>query len=148
MRRGQGRILRFLAVLALASPAALSAQGRVPLQDVATAVAAYWAEGDAAGLASLVSDAGARLHLEGERHPALPPRQVRATLEDMFGDVRRGSVSVERAEQMDGSPPRGWAELRWDTVPPGMAEPVAHRVFIGFMEDGDRWRIAEIRVMR
>lgn len=130
-------------------PACLLAQEPAPaLADVAVAVAAYWGQGDAQGLASVVSDGGARLHLEGERHPALAARQVRATLEDLFGERQRGRVVVEKAERVGGAPPRGWAELRWETAPPGAAEAVAYRVFVGFVGDGGRWRIDEIRVLR
>lgn len=136
-----------LAAAALAS--GLAAQEPTPpLEDVAVAIAAYWAEGDAAGLASVVDDAGAGLHLEGERHPALAPRQVRATLEDLFGERRGGSVVVEHTERVGGAPPRAWAELRWTTVTAGTADPLSYRVFVGFVEAGGRWRIDEIRVLR
>ena len=119
-----------------------------PMEAVAAAVAAYWAAGDAGGVASVVADAGARLDLEDERHPALAPRQVRATLDDLFGDRRRGGVRVERTERSGGAPARAWAELRWETAADGTSETVVYRVFVGFVAAEGRWRIDQIRVLR
>ena len=141
---------RALAVLAtlLAAPPLGAQEPAPPLGDVAVAVAAYWSRGDAEGLAAVVSAGGARLHVEDERHPALAPRQIRATLERLFGQHRRGTAAVTRTERLEGAPPRGWTELRWETAPPDSPQTVAYRVFVGFVGADGRWRIEEIRVIR
>lgn len=119
-----------------------------PLDAVAAAIAAYWAAGDAGGLASVVAEDGARVDLEDERHPALTRRQVRARLDDLFADGARGRVVVQRTERAGGVPARAWAQLRWEAALPRTQEAVAYQVFLGFVAVDGRWRIDQIRVLR
>ncbi len=134
---------------ALTVAAALRAQEPdPPLADVAVAVAAYWADGDAAGIASVVAARGATLHLDDEDHPAASSRQVRAALEGLLGGGPTGSVRVEHTQRVGGTPTRGWAELGWNAAPAGARRPERLTIFVGFVEEQGRWRISEIRLLR
>jgi hypothetical protein len=135
----------FFLALALALTGVLvghsSAHAQQPsLRDVTSTVASCWTGRDANGIAELLSRAGVALHLFDESHPAAGVRQARAALSELF--ERGGSARITRVEELGGSPQRGYAELTWE------AQSQRYVVFVGFVREGDGWRIAEIRVLR
>ena len=145
-------ILRTLALalaLALVPPGdtrAQTAPQQAPLAAVVAAAAGSWSAGDADGIAQVLSPAGVALHLFGESHPAAGVRQARAALAELLG--RGGSARVVRVEMLDGAPQRGFAELSWEVSAPGSPEGLRNVVFLGFVLEGDSWKIAEVRVFR
>ena len=139
-------ILRTLA-LALAPPGdtrAQSAPQQAPI--AAVAAAGSWSAGDADAIAQVLSPAGVALQLFGESHPAAGVRQARTALAELLG--RDGSARVVRVEMLGGAPQRGFAELSWEVSAPGSPEGLRNVVFLGFVLEGDSWKIAEIRVFR
>ena len=135
--------LALLGVVVGHSPAAAQ-QG--PLGSVASVVAGCWSRGDADGIADLFSRDGVALHLLEENHPAAGVRQARAALAELF--EKGGSARVSRVESLGGNPPRGFAELSWEVRATGSDQGLAYTVFVGFVREGDAWRIGEIRVLR
>jgi ketosteroid isomerase-like protein len=129
--------LALMGVLVGHSPALAQ---QASLREVASTVAGCWTRRDADGIAELLSRDGVALHLFDESHPAAGVRQARAALAELF--ERGGSARITRVEELGGSPQRGFAELAWD------AQSLRYVVFVGFVREGDGWRIAEIRVLR
>jgi len=143
-------ILRTLALaLALASPGdtrAQTAPQQAPIAAVAAVGGGSWSTGDADDIAQVLSPAEVAIHLFGESHPAAGVRQARAALAELLG--RDGSARVVRVEMLGGAPQRGFAELSWEVSAPGSPEGLRNVVFLGFVLEGDSWKIAEIRVFR
>ena len=147
MTRPRSRIL----VLALAlvgvvvghSPAGAQQSS---LGGVASVVAGSWSRRDADGIAELLSRNGVALVLFDESHPAAGVRQARAALAELF--AKSGTARVARVEDLGGTPQRGFAELAWDVRAPGSDEGLRYVVFVGFVREGEAWRIGEIRVLR
>jgi hypothetical protein len=133
--------LALMGVLVGHSPARAQALG-----SVASSVAGSWGRRDADGIAQLLSPAGVALHLFEESHPAAGVRQARAALAELL--ERGGSARVARVEDLGGSPQRGFAELTWSVRASGSDQGLEHTVFVGFVREGDAWRIGEIRVLR
>ncbi len=151
IRRGDGTrssawLATSLALLALAVGVSSTAAQQPPLRSVASVVATSWSDGDAEGIARLLSPSGVALHLLGRSQLAAGVRQARAALSELF--ERSGPARVVRAEELGGSPQRGFAEIRWDVTEPGTPDAMRYVVFLGFVGDGDGWRIAEVRVLR
>ena len=122
----------------------LSAQQ--PLSDAADAVASSWAGGDADAIARVLSPGGVALHLLDQSQPAAGVRQARAALADLL--TGGGSARVVRVEELGGTPRRGFAELDWEVRDPGSPGGLRYVVFLGFVEEEEGWRIAELRVLR
>jgi hypothetical protein len=129
--------LALVGVLVGHSPA--RAQG-VSLNGAASVVAGCWNRRDADGIADLLSRSGVALHLGDESHPAAGVRQARAALAELF--AKGGNARVTKVEDLGGTPQRGFAELSWDV------QELKYTVFVGFVREGDAWRIGEIRVLR
>ena len=144
--RSRTWLVTSLALLALAAGVSSTAAQETPLRPVASAVATSWSDGDADGIARLLSPSGVALNLLGRSQPAAGVRQARAALSELF--ERSGAARVVRAEELGGSPQRGFAEIRWDVTEPGTPDAMRFVVFLGFVGDSDGWRIAEIRVLR
>jgi hypothetical protein len=124
-----------------------SGGGQQPsLASVAATAAGYWSQRDADGLARVLSPGGVALHLLDESHPAAGVSQARTALSDLLG--RGGRAQVTRAEQLVGSPPRGFAELGWEVMAPGSPAALRYVILLGFVLEDDAWRISEIRVLR
>jgi ketosteroid isomerase-like protein len=147
MRR-MARTIWLAAALALAGPLVgnSSAAAQSSLSSVAGSVASAWAQGDADAVARLISPGGVALHLLDQSQPAAGVRQARAALAELMG--RRGSARLMKVEELGGAPARGFAELQWEVTEPGSPEGLRYVVFLGFVAEGDGWRIAEIRVLR
>ena len=130
----------------VASSVASGDEQQPSLAGVAAAVAGYWSQRDADGLARVLSSGGVALYLLDESHPAAGVRQARAALSDLLD--RGGRAQVTRAEQLGGAPPRGFAELGWEVTAPGSPAALRYVIFVGFVLEDDAWRISEIRVLR
>lgn len=146
-------VARPLAVVAAAALAAASSPGALPAQErglesVASLLAQVWDAGDAEGIAAFVSRSGARVDLGESRKGSLAPRQAASVLRRLFLHQHRGSASLARSSVVGGEPPRGFAELRWRTTTDGTTEPELRTVFVGFVREEGRWRVAEIRLLR
>ena len=145
------RAVALLAALVLPRDSVTSAVASSTVQEpslatVAAAVAGYWSQRDADGLARVLSPGGVALHLFDESHPAAGVRQARAALSDLLG--RGGGARVTRAEDLGGAPRRGLAELGWEVTAPGSPAALRYVIFLGFVVEGEAWRISEIRVLR
>jgi len=111
-------------------------------------VAGAWSDGDLAALHELLDAAGVRFRDAAGEHGRLDPRKARAVVRRLWSEHRGGRVLVERSAVVGGSPTRGFAHLRWRTVPEGTSEPVSYTLFVGMVHGPAGWRIYELRVLR
>jgi hypothetical protein len=146
MRFARPRAWALVIALAALCLGSSGAAAQTSLATVAGSVAGAWAQGDADGVARLLSPGGVALHLLDQNQPAAGVRQARAALEELLG--RRGSARLMRVEELGGAPPRGFAELQWEVAEPGSPDGLRYVVFLGFVAEADGWRIAEVRVLR
>jgi hypothetical protein len=117
------------------------------LQEVALAFAQAWVDGDGEALEGMMETGGIRLHLLGEEHLVIPPRQARRSLMSFLERYEGGEAEVPRASQIGGDPTRGFAEIRWGCRVSGTPEPVIFTLFVAFARTGAEWRVTEIRIL-
>jgi hypothetical protein len=129
-------------VLGLAAPV----QAQSDLGSAAATFARAWRSNDAGAIVDALAPDGVRLQLVGERPAGLPARQARAALSEFLGSRATGGLEGPRLQELGGTPERGSAEFRWQTVVQGTSEPMVHTIFVGFTRIGAGWRINEIRV--
>jgi hypothetical protein len=119
-----------------------------PLEVAAAGFARAFAAGSAEGLGELMSPGGIRLQIEGPGGGGLSPRQAVASLIELVRRYEGGSVVVSRAEPLDGSADRGFAEVRWSTRAAGTSDLLGLTLFLGLAREGEEWRVDEVRLLR
>lgn len=144
-----------LAALALWLPAAgpglraqVSGGEAAELRDAAGRVARAWAAADAAAVEALFAPDGVRFGEGTGGRGVLDRRKAGAAIRDLLERLDGGRVVVERARVAGGTPPRGFAELRWDALPRGTSERISYTLFVGMVEASGGWRVDEIRLLR
>jgi hypothetical protein len=133
-------------VLAAALGVASPVRAQADLDSAASAFARAWRSNDADAIVAALAPDGVRLQLVGERASGVPARQARAALSEFLGSRATGSLDGPRLQELGGTPERGAAEFRWQTVVKGTSEPMMHTIFVGFTRGDAGWRIDEIRV--
>ena len=121
--------------------------GQSGLDRAAGELARAWGAGDSEAVAAAMATGGVGLHLGGEAHTLLSVRQARAALGEFLEARAAGELRTVRVVELGGTPPEGFAELRWETVVRGTSQPVVHTVFVGYTQLGGGWWISEIRVL-
>lgn len=121
---------------------------QAPLEAAAARFARVWADGDPAAIARFAASGGVRLYLVDTSHGALSPRQMAAAVASMLEEHRTEEAEVVRVSDAGGSPPRGFAEVGWRAVRAGTVEALSYTVYVGFVLEGQEWRVTELRVMR
>ena len=117
------------------------------LEEAAARFATQWAAGDVSQLQNRFSQSGARIQWEARPLGALSPQRAGASVREYLKNREAASARVSRTAEVGGEPPRGFAEIRWESRIRGMSEMVTRTVFVAFVyEDGD-WRVAELRVL-
>lgn len=122
-----------------------------PVQSVLEAEAGRfaqaWSAGDAQALGRSLNPGGIRLHLPGEEHMLIQPRQAQAALRSFLEKYAGGEARVTRVSPAGGDPGKGFAEVRWRARAQGIGEPVMFTVFVAFSLESEGWRVTEIRVL-
>lgn len=117
------------------------------LRSAVASIARSWQRGDAGGVVAQVAEEGVRLQLPGGGSSPLSQRRAAAVLRRLLGDGDGASASAGMVGVVEGSPPRGFGELVWESRADGTPGPQRRVVYLGFtMEDG-RWRLTEIRLL-
>jgi len=109
--------------------------------------AGAWVEKDVRALGDLMAEDGIRLHLPGEEHQRINPRQARAALHAFLEHYAGGEVDAIEVSLAGGDPGKGFAEIRWRTGSPGVTEPVIFTLFVAFAHVDESWVVTEIRVL-
>ena len=143
---GAGRLVLGILCVSVGAgvPAACLAQN---LEQAAGGFATQWAAGDVSGLQTGFSQGGVRIQWEARPLGALPPRRAAASIREYLENREAVSTRVSRTGDVGGDPPRGFAEIRWESRIRGMTETVTRTVFVAFVNEDDTWRVAEVRVL-
>jgi hypothetical protein len=106
-----------------------------------------WLEKDTRALGDLLAEGGIRLHLPGEEHQRIEPRQARAALDAFLDRYLEGGVETTAVSLAGGDRGKGFAEIRWQTGSPGVTEPIIFTLFVAFVSVDEEWVVTEIRVL-
>ena len=135
--------LALLALTALLPGTAIQSM----LEGEALRFAQAWEREDTRLLGEVMVENGIRLHLPGENHVLIRPRQARAALRAFLERHTGGEARVTRVSLAGGDPEKGFAEIRWRTGSPGVAEPTIFTLFVAYAFENERWVVTEIRVL-
>jgi hypothetical protein len=142
--RGYALGVTISVAVGIGAPAACLAQ---TLEQAAGRFAAQWAAGDVSRLQSGFSQNGLRLQWEARPLGALGPPRAGASIRGYLENREATSASVSRVSEVGGVPPRGFAEIRWESRIRGMSEIIVRTVFVAFVNEGGTWRVDEVRVL-
>jgi hypothetical protein len=117
------------------------------LEDAAASFANRWGAGEVASLEGSLSPAGVRLQWEARQVGSLDPRHAVASIREYLGRREGVSTRVTRVEEVGGEPPKGYAEIRWESRIQGTSDILARTVFVAFTSENDRWQVTELRVL-
>ncbi len=117
------------------------------LAQAATGFARQWAAGDVSGLQGRLSQSGVRIQWEARPLGALSPQRAGASIREYLENREAASARVSRVEEVGGTPPRGFSEIRWESRIRGVSENVTRTVFVAFTFEDDDWRVTELRVL-
>ncbi len=117
------------------------------LAQAATGFARQWAAGDVSGLQSRFSRSGVSVQWEGRPLGALSPQRAGASIREYLENREAASARVSRTGEVGGEPPRGFAEMGWESRIRGTSEMVTRMVFVAFVYEDGTWRVAELRVL-
>lgn len=134
-----------LGLALLASP--VTAQQPDELDRLMDTLTILWQRGDAAGLVELGAGAGLDLDVEGHPMGPLTGRRAAAALRHVFAAQQTVGVRSARPSRVAGTDDRAFVELVWEVRPVGAPMRERSTVFIGFVREGDRWRISQIRIL-
>ena len=95
----------------------------------------------------LVAD-GIRLQLDGLAHNGISSRQAVASLREFLRNFDDGQTFLSRAEPVDGSPDRGFAEVLWSGRAAGTSDQIRRILFLGLFREQGNWRVDEVRLLR
>ena len=145
MRVGRILVLGVVAVaVGVSTPAACLGQ------DLEQAAAAFAAQcPPVTCLGSRADSPRAECASNGEAQPlgALSPQRAGASIREYLGNREAASARVSRTGEVGGEPPRGFAEIRWESRIRGMSEMITRTVFVAFVYEDGAWRVAELRIL-
>ena len=117
------------------------------LEEAAARFAAQWAAGDVSQLQSRFSQSGVRIQWEARPLGALSPQRAGASIREYLENREAVSARVSRTGEVGGEPPRGFAEIRWESRIRGMSEVVTRTVFVALVYEDGVWWVGELRVL-
>lgn len=129
----------------LAGPA--SAQQTDNLDRLLNEFTALWYVGDAGGLVELGARRGVEIELQGQSLGALNGRRAAAALRHLFSAQETVDVRPGTASRVAGADNRAFVEMIWVVRPAGAHLSENTLVFIGFVREGDRWKVSQIRIL-
>ncbi len=145
MRVGRTLVLGMVAgAVGVSAPAVCLGQD---LEQAAAAFAVQWSAGDVSRLESRFSQTGVRIQWEARPLSALSPQRAGASIREYLENREAASARVSRTGEVGGEPPRGFAEIRWESRFRGMSEMVTRTLFVAFVYEDGAWRVAELRVL-
>lgn len=106
-----------------------------------------WHRGDAGGLVRLSAGSGVSLELQGHAMGPLTGRRAAAALRHLFAAQQSVAVRSGQPSRVAGADHRAFVELTWEVRPAGTSVTERNTVFIGFIREGSRWKISQIRLL-
>ena len=117
------------------------------LQEAASVFAGRWSAVEIASLEGSLSKGGVRIQWEARQVDSLDPAHARASIQEYLAGREGVSARVTRVEEVGGDPPKGYAEIRWESRIRGTSEVLGRTVFVAFVSEEGGWRVTELRVL-
>jgi len=117
------------------------------LEDAASTFAGLWGAGEVSSLEGHLSPAGVRLQWETRQVGSLGHRHAAASIREYLGSREGVGTRVTRVEEVGGEPPKGYAEIRWESRIQGTSDVLERTVFVAFTSEDGGWRVTELRVL-
>ncbi len=133
-------------LFALAVPAG-ACRAQATLEEAAEAFVERWGGGDVGDLQRMFSAGGVRLQWDLRPLGALDSRHAMAAVHEYLGGRESLAARLTRVEEVGGDPPRGYAEILWESRIRGTSEVVRRTIFVAFVSQGGAWRVTELRVL-
>lgn len=143
MRAPRRLLVGFFVALGIPSNACLGQS----LEEAASAFARRWGAGEVSSLEESLSRGGVRLQWEARQVGSLDPRHAGASIREYLGSREGVATRVTRVEEVGGDPPKGYAEIRWESRIQGTSDVLARTVFVAFVSEDGGWRVTELRVL-
>ena len=142
--RNSRRILALAFAISLLKAAPAHAQR---LDDIVSIVTLAWSQGDTRVLAAMAARDGISIETKEGRMGPLGPRQASAVLRRLLEDRETVSIRQGQTHVVGGSPRRAFSEIRWTTRAPDTTQSERLTIFIELVQEGERWRITQIRML-
>jgi hypothetical protein len=139
------RVTLLTLALAFASAAPTHAQN---IDAALRRVAAAWHRGAVGDITGMAARNGISINLDGGSVGPLGSRQAAAALRRALDDRESISARPTMSRSLGGQPARAFGEITWTTRARGTTIPESGTLFVAFVQEGDSWRITEIRLMR
>lgn len=117
------------------------------LDDFVEIVAFAWQHADTRTLVAMAAREGIVIETRDGRMGPLASRQASAVLRRLFGERETISIRPNMAQMVGGTPRRAFGEIIWITRAPDTTESERLTVYFELVLEGDRWRIAQIRML-
>jgi len=117
------------------------------LSGAASAFADRWRAGEVSMLTESFSRGGVRLQWETRQLGSLDAGRAVASIREYLGNRESVATGVVRVEEVGGDPPKGYAEIRWESRMRGTSDVLARTLFVAFVSEEGGWRVTELRVM-
>jgi NOL1/NOP2/fmu family ribosome biogenesis protein len=117
------------------------------LEEAASTFAEQWARGRTGAMQDQLASGGVRIQWQGRPLGTLDPRHAGASIREYLGGREAVAARVSRVEEVGGDPPKGYAEIRWESRVMGTSEVVTRTIFVAFVTEGGTWRVTELRVL-
>jgi len=122
--------------------------GAQDLRPTATRLATAWARGDFSEIGTRTARSGLSIALDGDRTGPFGERQAAAALKRLFEDRETLSARPGKGGITEGDPRRAFVEISWVSRTRGSRIEERTTVVLALVEEGNEWRITEIRLMR
>ena len=117
------------------------------LEDAAAHVASLWGAGEVSELEGRLSNSGVRLQWEARQVGSLDPRHAAASIREYLGSREGTGTRLTRVQEVGGEPPKGYAEIHWESRILGTSDVLVRTVFVAFVSEDGGWRVTELRVL-
>lgn len=117
------------------------------LDDIVDIVRFAWSNSDAKAVAAMGASDGISIETRNGRMGPLRTRQVNAVLRRLFEERETVSIHPGRTQIVGGSPRRAFSEITWVTRAPDTTEPERITILLELVQEGERWRITQIRML-
>ena len=143
MKASRRLLVGFFVALGIPSSACLGQS----LEEAASTFARRWGAAEVSSLEGSFSRGGVRLQFEARQVGTLDPRHAEASLREYLRSREGVASRVTRVEEVGGDPPKGYAEIRWESRIQGTSDVLVRTVFVAFVSEDGGWLVTELRVL-
>lgn len=117
------------------------------LDDIVDIVRFAWSNSDAKAVAAMGASDGISIETKAGRMGPLRTRQANAVLRRVFEERETVSMRPGKTQIVGGTPRRAFSEITWVTRAPDTTESERITILLELVQEGERWRITQIRML-